>query len=584
MGRRVPRRSESSPRLAIAAPSDTLVFRDGKQTLPGGALLTELLRELSACQFASGDSLKHLLVSSLLRAGELECGIHDQFVDSEDLELSAKTISAITDELAYALLNPAHARIRIAQAQRLGRNLNVPAQLKLSPPEGFCFYGLHPLDFAETVSRLSYISGDVAVIGIRTIGTTLSAITAAALHRSHFPGSKVTIDRTTVRPVGHPFDRATHFSAAQEHWVRRMASRRATFLVVDEGPGLSGSSFISVGEALEKLGADPQRVHFVGTRQVDPAQLRAKDATQRWSRFRSLAVQFGAHLPSGADVCISGGQWRQHFLHGRDQTDWPAVWTFLSSPAYLSRDRKTIYKFEGHGRYGAAAHARLSMCAEAGFSIVPRSFQEGYAGYPVVTGRALTPASVTPALLRQLAAYLAFRVRSMATANAEPSALENMARHNVERVTGQCLGTDFALPVERPVIADARMMPYEWLVSPDGYYLKFDCASHGDNHFYPGPCDIAWDIAGAIIEWQLTPHATETLLDFYASATGDDPTNRLQPYLQAYAAFQTGYAAMAANSMAADTAEQTRLLRDCHRYRQTLQTALLPRTLNARAA
>ena len=33
---------------------------------------------------------------------------------------------------------------------------------------------------------------------------------------------------------------------------------------------------------------------------------------------------------------------------------------------------------------------------------------------------------------------------------------------------------------------------------------------HGDDHFFPGPTDIAWDLAGTIVEWELAPAVDRT--------------------------------------------------------------------------
>src|SRR5436853_406434 len=73
---------------------------------------------------------------------------------------------------------------------------------------------------------------------------------------------------------------------------------------------------------------------------------------------------------------------------------------------------------------------------------------------------------------------------------------------------------DFDPEVLRPqnmIVVDGRMNPHEWLGTADGRLLKTDGATHGDDHFFPGPTDIAWDIAGAAVEWNLHPDA----LTFY---------------------------------------------------------------------
>src|SRR5262249_16894970 len=148
---------------------------------------------------------------------------------------------------------------------------SLPRSVRVSPPEGFAYYALHPMDFAAIacVGRYEYC---VAVIGIRTIGTALSAMVVAGLHKQGIEAS-----RTTVRPEGHPYDRRTSFSPDQLAWIKQQSQRGAAFVVVDEGPGLSGSSFLSVGEALKALGVAGDRITFLGTRDLDPDQLCTRD-------------------------------------------------------------------------------------------------------------------------------------------------------------------------------------------------------------------------------------------------------------------------------------------------------------------
>src|SRR5213075_2967684 len=110
------------------------------------------------------------------------------------------------------------------------------------------------------------------VIGIRNVGTTLSAVVAASLSASGTPAH-----RTTVRPDGHPFDRKLRLRTWQQQWLQNAVKERARFFVVDEGPGLSGSSFLSVGEALVAHGISADRITLIGTREADPPRLYAHD-------------------------------------------------------------------------------------------------------------------------------------------------------------------------------------------------------------------------------------------------------------------------------------------------------------------
>ena len=153
-----------------------------------------------------------------------------------------------------------------------------------------------------------------------------------------------------------------------------------------------------------------------------------------------------------------------------------------------------------------------------------------------------------------------------------------MVRHNCEVALGRALGASFALPVERPVIVDGRMMPHEWRRAKSGELLKMDGVTHGDDHFFPGPTDVAWDIAGAIVEWRMSPAARRVFLDVYGRLSGDRPEARLPPYLFAYALFRLACAKMTASALAGG-AEEVRAAADQRRYRAFLQAeGMIPRS------
>ena len=127
-----------------------------------------------------------------------------------------------------------------------------PSQpLRLSVHEGFAYYALHPLKVVDLLQDVfagppleAIVPGGshFAVLGIRSIGATLSAVLVAALRKSGCAA-----ERTTVRPSGHPYDRKLALDGQQLAWIE--AHHRAEFMVIDEGPGLSGSSFLAVAEA-----------------------------------------------------------------------------------------------------------------------------------------------------------------------------------------------------------------------------------------------------------------------------------------------------------------------------------------------
>jgi hypothetical protein len=143
-----------------------------------------------------------------------------------------------------------------------------------------------------------------------------------------------------------------------------------------------------------------------------------------------------------------------------------------------------------------------------------------------------------------------------------------MAEHNLAEFR---LNLPLQLRLERPVIADGCMQPHEWIVKANGGMLKTDSGSHGDDHFFPGPTDVAWDLAGAMVEWHMDEAQHEYFLDSYRRASGDDPGNRIRDYVIAYSAFRAGYCLMAANAMS-DSDEAARLLNSAERYQNILQS------------
>jgi hypothetical protein len=195
----------------------------------------------------------------------------------------------------------------------------------------------------------------------------------------------------------------------------------------------------------------------------------------------------------------------------------------------------------------------------------------GFSCYPLIPGAPLSRADRTPAVVARLADYCAFRAAAMAAPDADPLELQRMIRFDAETELGRPL--DLALPIERPVIADARLHPHEWIAAEDGRLLKVDAASHGDDHLFPGPTDIAWDLAGAIVEWDLAGDARRAFLDRYARASGDHPEPRLAAFVTAYLVLQLARARMAAGAVS-DGNEGTRLEREARRYRRVLDEVL----------
>ena len=524
-----------------------LVFREDRCCVSGRAMKSAVEREIAGLTWmSSADQVLH----ALLRAGELECGVSDS--DS----VPVGPYESLTDRLAAALVSGS----AVADDGALSASVAgaaIPDHIAVSRPEGFAYYAIHPLAYVEALNQLSLRSESVAVIGIRSIGTTLSAAAAAAAR-----ARGLRAERITVRPGGHPYNRRTEFSPPQLQFVRNFLGADADFLIVDEGPGLSGSSFLSVAEALCRCEVAAGRITLLCGHQPDLDALRADDGPRRARRFRWLPVSSEPRKPEEARRFVGAGQWRPLLLP--DVSTWPASWTSLERLKYLGPDhgQRRLFKFLGLGHYGEKVLRREKEAAAAGFGVSPGRENHGFVSYDWIAGRPMSPEDLTEGILKRLADYCSFRVQTFAAELSDLDALQHLAEHNARRM-GLELG--IGLKLELPVIADGRMHPHEWLHTSDGQVLKSDCGSHGDDHFYPGPTDIAWDLAGAIVEWRMSPPQIRFFLEAYRRSSGDDAGPRIDDFVAAYAVFRRAYCLMAANALQGSE-EQARLERAAARY------------------
>jgi hypothetical protein len=560
-----------------------LVFRGDRRRVNGNELKVALIARLE--RLRSPISPRALL-DVLLLAGEFECGVADAYPEA------ANSCELLTDQIADAVVvtnqslashpdfhrpssDSAIPDLLVFDSRTLNswtldsrtldsmicaaRALPTCDQLSISMPEGFAYYALHPLAYADVIRQIPACER-LLVVGIRSIGTTLSAVTAAGAR-----ARGISAERITVRPQGHPYNRTAEFTAEQMVAVSTAVSMGASFAVVDEGPGLSGSSFLAVAEALERAGAPTKKITLVNAHEPNINTLCAENAAQRWQRFKCIPVAMEARRPTEAVELIGGGQWRSRLLN---EAEWPAAWTSFERLKYLSSShgKRRVFKFAGLGHYGDAVFERERKVAIAGFGPMPRMESDGFISYPLIEGRPLFPSDLSEEIMTKIAQYCAYRQQAFAAELSDINSLQEMADHNLQE-----LGLDLPveLRLERPVVADGRMQPHEWLLTTEGELLKTDSGSHGNDHFFPGPTDIAWDLAGAIVEWQMNDQQTTEFLNLYHRASGDDASTRIDSFIKAYAVFRLAYCLMAGNAMTGSD-EQPRLQQAADAYKTML--------------
>jgi hypothetical protein len=506
------------------------VFRKSRDVQSTGSLLRELCTEIERLT-GSADSL----VDVLVRAGEIETGLADAASPAGPL------MAAVVDRIARALYEENFDRPLLLQSLRevAGEN-GLPVHIQCSHPEGFSYYGLHPMDFGDLALRLHRDLGpNVAVVGVRSVGSPLGAIVAASLR-----SCGKSVDRITVRPHGEPYQRTASFDGMQSQWISSKLQQQADFVIVDEGPGFSGSTFLSVAKALVGAGVPHARIFLMGSRPF--SQRGGMDDGESWSGFRTYTIDYSRHSPAGAGRNLSEGAWRELLYTSSRQ--WPACWVEQERIKHLSKDGRFFFKFEGFGRYGDRSRQQQVALAEARFCLPPLGFDNGFGRYEFICGRPLTHKDLGPAILSQMAAYCTFRVKHFTAPNPNPPQLLEMMRINLNVEFGLD-EQPFELPLERPVYADCRLLPHEWLLTSDGCILKTDAVGHSEGHQLPGPADIAWDLAGVILEWKLSTTEAEFFLERYRRLSGDNGARRARQYLLPYSILRMAQCRMGAASM-----------------------------------
>ncbi len=426
----------------------------------------------------------------------------------------------------------------------------LPAAVALRVSEGYAYYALHPESYALAATEFARAlrPSSTVCIGIRSIGTSLSAVVAATLERLD-----VAVTLHTVRPHGHPFDRLAllddDLAAALQ-----AAPRDSFFLIVDEGPGLSGSSFGSVARALRDLGIETNRVILFPGWNPDGSAFRSDQARAQWIQHRRFCADASPAAVQGDGLDLSGGAWRQ-ILYA-DESQWPAVQPQHEVVKRWIRGSASLVRFAGLGRYGEAKRRRADALAGAGLGPAPTRLENGYLSLPFVEGRPCTDA--TPALVDTMAAHTAFLTRTFPeTRSPQLDIVFEMVATNIRLALGE--GTPplhleqyrTALEAAPCAAIDGRMLPHEWL-ERRGRFVKTDALDHHRDHFFPGIQDAGWDLAAAAFEFNLGRAAHDRLIGTYVTASGDrDVASRLPFYDLAYAAFRLGYASLAGDSLGA---------------------------------
>jgi hypothetical protein len=541
-----------------------LVYGDRAAEAAPRQLLREITATLRSAEETPPGAGRHdLLTRAFLDAAGLLQGIADAEFEArgcDDLSPAQDAATELLVLLARKLTASAWSG-HIAMGPSVAPELlalalePLPEPLHIKTPEGFAFYAVYPEAYLKAAAEHPWPATPL-VIGLRSIGTALAALVAAVT------GARNVL---TVRPAGPPFRRELRVS---DQIRARLAAHDGPFAIVDEGPGLSGSSFGAAADLLQGLGVAEDRIVFLPSHAGDLGPEADPQHRARWARAARPVATFQDLLKETpladwfADLTgpiariedLSGGAWRD---------DLP---TATRPPSHPGQERlkfrlhaasgRWLARFAGLGAIGAAKFERAQALHRAGLTPEPLALRRGFL---LERWEAAAPIDQIPRdrLADQLGAYLGFRAAVLPAppdAGADREALVEMAQVNVLEALGAAgrgLAADVArraasAPPGRPVHVDGRLHAWEWLRTPDDLLLKADAVDHSAAHDLVGCQDIAWDVAGAALEFALTSGEVARLCDAIEAATGERPSPALLTFFDVcYPAFQAGWWRMA---------------------------------------
>jgi hypothetical protein len=549
-----------------------LVYGDRAREACVAVVLEEIAASLQQAKAAYGVARRDLLTRAFVDGAELVQGLIDAEFEvrgGDDLTPLHEAGMGLATALASGLASG-----RAAGDDELAALAAIagPATVKVKTAEGYAFYAVYPQAYLRAAAAHPWPEPPL-VIGLRSIGTGLAAAVAVGA------AAKTVI---SLRPVGDPFAREVRVSTALR---ARLAAHGGPFAIVDEGPGLSGSSFGCVADLLEALGVGRERIVFFPSHANDLGPQASPAHRERWRAARRpvrtlddllrdepLAGWFGDLIGEVGQVeDLSAGAWRGE-IEGPPENLPPVLPARERRKFRLTTSRgRFVARFAGLGAVGEGKWRHAQALAAAGFAPQPLALRRGFLLERWEEGERLAPGRPPVGFLERLGAYLGFRARTFlaeAEDGADLAALRRMAEANIPELLGEPAGGELVRRLQaqvpqaatrRRVHVDGKLQAWEWRARPDGSFCKLDALDHAQAHDLIGCQDIGWDIAGAAVEFGLDADEVEQLRAAVSSSAGEAVDAAALPFFQlCYAAFHGGLWAMADGSGAAPERRQRR--------------------------
>jgi hypothetical protein len=542
-----------------------IVYRNHREQHPTSVVLRRIFTLLD--QFQVTNCSYQDAVELLIETAEFETGLTDHYC--RNLDLTNKKIGLCRN----ITINAASMVVRMwngdnrdnLEIKKTGKLLEefsssgFPERIEVSIPEGFVYYGLYPETYMQAAEEFynDFKPETVVCIGLRTIGTALSAIVECTLC-----GRGCEVRSFTVRPRGDPFDRYIEISGDLEKSI--LENQHSIFVLVDEGPGLSGSSIAGTFRKLRQFGIPRKNIALFTSWIPDGSAFFSEYAKAEWPLYKKYSGNFEKQWIESKRLekefkCkitddISAGNWRYTIYNS--ENEFPAVHNQHERRKYLvlcDNQERSVLKFAGLGRYGKRMFERAGVLEE--FSPSPLSLKNGFLQMKFIDGKPMAKVDIEESFIKRVVGYLAFVKNHF---RAEPIVSFDEMTEMISVNITEGLGKPWIEKLNirkrflpgiygrEPVAVDGHMMPHEWIKTESGY-IKTDSIEHHSDQFFHGCQDIAWDIAGSIIEFGLNGSRKKGFVDLCKEKIDNrDLEKRIDFYIIAYLAYRLGFVTLAA--------------------------------------
>ncbi len=386
-------------------------------------------------------------------------------------------------------------------------------------PSSFRSFDQRPADVDEMVDRFTSLCPDwrtpVLVVGVRTSGSYLGPLAAAALRRRGYRD----VQCSTIRP-------GTTAGERERALVKRAAREGHPVVVLDDPPA-SGRSVHRVAQSLEYAGVRSEQITLMLALQGEaaelPPSLRSYPAVVLpWSEWHVHKLLEPAHVAAELTAMLgtSGlqvrGVRRCDSSSGSGRTHVRAFFVAEVADARGGPSRTLEVAVEGAGIGFFGRHV-LTVAKALGPTVPPvYGFSDGLVYRAWVHGPTARQTMTESSVYRQIAAYAARRHEMLGVAR--DRSLSLAGNQPVWEVASSILASPLGrvatplrpflvdplvrrmLSVSRPSIIDGRMEPEYWHRDDRAELVKVHFADGAFSNLDLSSYDSVFDLAGAAAE------------------------------------------------------------------------------------